>query len=124
MLSLAVDVARHESRVSTRFEGSIGKVPAAAATSLAVVITELISNAVEHGLKYSSGEVVVEADRQGDELEIRVIDNGVGLEDAQLDGGLGLQIVKTLVAAELRGSIAWAPNPDGGTIVTLHARVA
>ena len=34
-----------------------------------------------------------------------------------------MQIVRTLVASELRGSIRWQPRPGGGTTVTITARV-
>ncbi|HHW83606.1 MAG TPA: PAS domain-containing protein [Actinomycetales bacterium] len=124
ILSLAADVARRESRVVTRVEGSVGMVPSSVATSLAVVVTELVSNAVEHGLRYQSGTVTITAHRDGDDLELHVIDDGAGLEGEALGSGLGTQIVRTLVAAELRGTIGWTVGPDGGTDVTLHAHLA
>nr|NLD39800.1 sensor histidine kinase [Actinomycetales bacterium] len=124
ILSLAADVARRESRVTTHVEGLVGMIPSSVATSLAVVVTELVSNAVEHGLRYQSGTVTVTASRNGDDLELHVIDDGEGLQGQGPGSGLGTQIVRTLVAAELRGTIGWAAAPGGGTDVTLHAHLA
>ena len=42
---------------------------------------------------------------------------------AQRGEGLGMQILRTLVASELRGSIRWQPRPGGGTTVTITAQV-
>ena len=55
-----------------------------------------------------------------------VADNGVGLpDDFDLDSAssLGLQIVRTLVVAELGGRLAVAPQPGGGTRVLVEVPV-
>ncbi|GAA4288428.1 histidine kinase N-terminal domain-containing protein [Georgenia daeguensis] len=123
VLRLAGDVASPDSSVSTVVEGTFGAVGAEAATSLAVVLTELVSNAVEHGLAGRSGTVSVSARRTGSDLEVRVCDDGAGIDDGRVLSGLGTQIVKTLVTGELRGAIAWHRRPEGGTEVELHARI-
>ena len=48
-LRLAADVASAGGSVTTLRVGSFGMVPAGAATALALVLTELVTNAVEHG---------------------------------------------------------------------------
>lgn len=123
MLSLAADVARTESGVTTVLEGSIGRLPSSVATTLAIVITELISNAIEHGLNYSSGTVTVRSRRSDGELELHIIDDGVGVDPDLIGKGLGTQIVRTLVTAELRGSIAWENAENGGTDVVVKMHV-
>ncbi|WP_284252667.1 sensor histidine kinase [Litorihabitans aurantiacus] len=124
-LRLAVDVASSESTVRMAREGSFGKLAATEASALAVVLTELVSNAVEHGLAGTDGTVTVGAERDGRDLTVIVSDDGVGIDPAAKPSGtgLGMQIVRTLVAGELRGSIGWEPNPDGGTRVILRARL-
>lgn len=127
-LRLAADVASAGASVRTLVRGTFGPVSAEDATALALVLTELVTNAVEHGLAgRDHGSVEVNAERVEDDLTVTVADDGAGIPaDAAGSGagpgtGLGTQIVSTLVTNELRGSIAWAPRPGGGTEVTLRA---
>ncbi|MCU1433227.1 MAG: ATPase, partial [Actinotalea sp.] len=121
-LRLAADVASAGTSVSTVRRGTFGMVPAEDATALALVLTELVTNAVEHGLAgISGGTVDIVAERSGSHLRAVVADDGVGLP---VDGtgpmtGLGTQIVGTLIRNELRGTIEWLPRADGGTQVVL-----
>ncbi len=94
-------------------------VPAEDATALALVLTELVTNAVEHGLSTAEGGTVeITATRDGQALRVVVADDGVGLTPGKGAGtGLGTQIVQTLVANELNGSIEWLPREGGGTQV-------
>ncbi len=90
--------------------GDGGKLPAAIATPLSVVLTELLQNAAAHGfdVERGPGRVVVALDNDRSVLTVRVTDDGVGLpEGFSLDAatGLGLSIVRTLVTTELAGTI-------------------
>jgi len=119
----------------TRFDvvGDAGRLPANVATPLAVVLTELLQNAVEHGFGTGDGDgdgpaakgsVVVELANHGAHLVVQVRDDGAGLpEDFSIDGssGLGLSIVRTLVT-EMGGTIDLYPGP-GGRGTTAHLRV-
>jgi two-component sensor histidine kinase len=105
--------------------------PAEVATPLAVVLTELLQNAVEHGFpegfdrQGKEGSVTIRITREGAEAVIDVRDNGVGLPagfSAENSNGLGLSIVRTLVQTELNGSITM--KSDGGTWVHLRVPVA
>ncbi len=84
-----------------------------------MVLTELIQNAVEHAFpRGQSGDVVVAASRTSKWLDVTVRDNGRGLPPGftlESSDRLGLQIVRTLVAAELRGSLELVPRSTGGT---------
>src|SRR5690606_26348561 len=106
----AVEVAAPETKVRLRRDSSFGALPAEIATPLAMILNELLLNAVEHGFTGSAedAEVVISAHRFRRQLHVTVADNGRGLpEDFTLDAAdrLGLQIVRTLAAGELRGSI-------------------
>jgi two-component system, sensor histidine kinase PdtaS len=112
------------SEVQVRRCGSFGVLPAEIATPLAMVLTELVQNAVEHGYDDDrAGTVEVVADRgEGDRLRVRVVDDGRGLPPGfRIDGSdrLGLQIVRTLVATELDGRLDLSSPPAGGTTVTV-----
>ena len=72
------------------------------------MITELIHNALEHGLANSGENLRVEVSRRSNNCEVKIIDDGIGLpSDFKWDqsSNLGLQIVKTLTENELKGSI-------------------
>jgi two-component system, sensor histidine kinase PdtaS len=115
----AVEVAAPETKVHLRRASSFGVLPAEVATPLAMVLNELLLNAVEHGFpEGANGEVVISAHRFRKQLHVSVADNGRGLpEDFDLDSAdrLGLQIVRTLAHGELRGSIEMRPRTGGGT---------
>jgi two-component sensor histidine kinase len=96
-------------------QGDPGVVPAAVATPLAVVLNELLQNAVDHAypseldLTGEPGRVVVGIERNGQSLTLRVIDDGVGLAegfDIERSTGLGLSIVRALVTSDLSGEIS------------------
>ena len=83
------------------------------ATPLALIITELIHNALEHGLEKGGDQLDVVIERVSETIKVKVIDNGVGLpEGFNIDGSsnLGLQIVKTLTENELKGTIEISEN--------------
>jgi two-component sensor histidine kinase len=98
-------------------DGRFGELPAAAATPLVMAVTELLHNAAEHAFDDGTpGTVVLHATRNGDDLEVRVCDDGRGLPpdfDPAASTGLGLQIVRTLVTSELHGTLAMG-SPKGG----------
>ncbi|GAB3578692.1 PAS domain-containing sensor histidine kinase [Calidifontibacter terrae] len=108
--------------VRGRLEGSFGTLCSEDATALAMVLAELCQNAVEHGLAArASGEVVVAVRREsattGDSLHVSVTDDGTGLPAGftPQDGGLGVQIVRSLVS-DLRGEITWERLPRGTAV--------
>ena len=101
-------------------EGKFGDLPSEFATPLAVVLTELITNAVEHGLKDQvNGTVTVHADRVDGHLHVSVVDNGPGIVASTVGKGLGTQIIRTLVENELSATIDWARGESGGTVVSI-----
>ena len=76
------------------------------ATALALVFSELLGNALEHG----GGTISIELSQRGDDVVLAVADDGEGLNG---DGdGTGLSIVRALVRDELGGTLALLD--DGG----------
>jgi len=120
---MAADLASPGRTVLTRRVGSFGDLPSDLATAFSLVLNEIVSNAVEHGLADRDGTVVVRAERvqqsQGERLHVDVEDDGAGLGGHEPSGGLGTQIVRTLVDAELGGRILWEDRQEGGTRVRL-----
>ena len=82
--------------------------PSQQATACALVINELLLNAVEHGYRrHDVGLVTIELADDGEWVNIQVGDDGVGLPgefDLDEHGGLGLRIVRTLVQGDLKGT--------------------
>lgn len=128
---MAAEVSAPEARVKPGLSGKFGLLPASVATPLALVLTELLQNALQHGLTRPTGAALggsldVTAERLNGQLTVTVADNGVGLpENFDLDSAasLGLQIVRTLVVAELGGRLEIAPQTDGGTRVLVEVPV-
>ncbi len=95
------------------------RVPPSQVTPIALILNELLTNCVKHAFPgRSSGAVAIQVGRDGDRAVLEVRDDGVGLDLAQSQGGLGLSIVRTLVNQNLRGSVAFAD--DKGTAVSIR----
>ena len=108
-------------------EGSIGSISSEVATPLALVLTELMQNAVEHGypdahdVEVPAGEVAavgiqLRCERSTTRLAITVEDSGVGFPaDFELgrSASLGLSIVQTLLS-EMGGTLEASSRPAGG----------
>ncbi|MGH2921373.1 MAG: GAF domain-containing protein [Gaiellaceae bacterium] len=76
------------------------------ATALALVFSELLQNALEHG-----GNLVrVELVQRNGEVVLAIADDGQGIEEAE--SGTGLSIVRALVRDELKGRLDL--HSDGG----------
>ncbi len=103
------------------------------ATLLALVLNELICNAILHGLEGSNeGHIEVTAREllappatggaPARQVEILVCDDGSGLPDGfslESGAGLGLSIVQRLVNEQLKGSFSISARPGGGTLARL-----
>jgi two-component sensor histidine kinase len=101
-------VLDHSRPISLSLEGTRSfNLPAQQATSCALIINELVQNAVEHAfVDQAGGSIVVRLAEHGDSLNIEIQDDGRGLPhdfDAQHQGGLGMQIVRSLVHEDLKG---------------------
>ncbi|GAA2984639.1 two-component sensor histidine kinase [Microbacterium terrae] len=121
VLKLVAEVAAApNTRARTHSTGRFGTLPSEYATPLALALTELVTNAVEHGLAGQEGDVEIIAERADEHLEVRVRDTGSGLPEGQVGRGLGTQIVRTLIQGELGGTIDWHTIMGSGTEVTIE----
>lgn len=120
VLKLVAEVASApNTRARTQSSGKFGVLPSEYATPLALALTEVVTNAVEHGLAGQEGTVTIEAQRSDDKLRVIVRDTGHGLPDGQVGQGLGTQIIRTLIQGELGGSIDWHGAEGEGTEVVI-----
>jgi two-component sensor histidine kinase len=123
---MVVEVSSHGAGVRSVREGSFGTLTAEVATPLAMVLTEVLQNAVEHGFGGGPGTITLTASRMLGRLSVRVDDDGAGLPaEFDVDGStsLGLSIVRTLVESELDGQLEIKTLESGGTRVALDIPV-
>ncbi len=115
---MVTDLGSADATVRTARRGSFGTLPGQVATSLAMVLTELLQNATEHGFAGADGHLEVVVVRGNSSLRVTVCDDGQGLPadfDPARSESLGLSIVRTLVESELGGALRLGRRPGGGT---------
>jgi two-component sensor histidine kinase len=125
ILPIMNDVASVDAPIRIVRMGDLGVLDADRATALIMVITELVQNALEHAYDPATdqGHVSIRAERSARWLDVVVHDDGRGLPEGfslEKSDRLGLQIVRTLVAAELDGSLGMHDVATGGTDVVLR----
>ncbi len=128
ILPIMNDVATVDAPIRINRLGELGVLDADRATALVMVITELVQNAIEHAFDTSAqqGCVTIRAERSARWLDVVVHDDGRGLPDGfslEKSDRLGLQIVRTLVSAELDGSLGMHEVAGGGTDVVLRVPI-
>jgi two-component system, sensor histidine kinase PdtaS len=95
--SMLVQGLAAEKRVESRLEPVA--LAGSRATALALVFSELLQNALEHG----GDSVRVELGQRNGEVVLAIADDGHGIEE--LESGTGLSIVQALVRDELKGRL-------------------
>jgi len=111
LLSLALQsMLDHTQRISTRLQCSDAlTLPSAAATSLALVLNELLQNTIKHAFTgRSEGRVEVRIFEDDERITLEIEDDGIGLPEhfePDRDGNLGWQIIKTLIRDDLHGEL-------------------
>ncbi len=116
-------VLDREQGIRLGLEGPNIYLPTQPATVCALVINELLLNALEHGYeRQEGGTVTVKLKDDGEQITIAVDDDGVGLPeefDLAQTSSLGLQIVSTLAQGDLHGSFELNSRDKGvSAIVT------
>lgn len=93
------------------------------ATSISLIINELIQNSYDHGFKdKEKGHIYVIVEGNSDKKQMAVIDNGVGFKEDTSSKSLGLTIVKSYVKDKLRGEIS-IDSSDRGTKVKIDFKM-
>ncbi|WP_346891789.1 ATP-binding protein [uncultured Roseibium sp.] len=101
------------------------------------IVVNLVQNAADVLDGRADGEIVISGERQGDDIVIRVADNGTGIADAHRDKifepffttkpigsgtGLGLYVSYNM-AAKQGGHLSFENRPDGGAEFILKVPV-
>lgn len=111
-----------ERRIQLNLKGIDIYLPAQQATACALVINELLQNALEHGYdRRTEGTISVTLQDDGQRIGIEVNDDGRGLPagfDLAHNSSLGLRIVQTLVQDDLKGYFELRSGDGVSAIVT------
>jgi two-component sensor histidine kinase/putative methionine-R-sulfoxide reductase with GAF domain len=101
------NMACRDQRITLKIEGDTCRLASRAATALTLVVAELIANSMEHAFPgCAQGKIDVALVDMGGTLEVTVRDNGLGSRAGKMnESSLGLQIVRTLVSEDLRGTL-------------------
>jgi len=116
LVAHALDLSPRMGQLQIARTGELGSLDPRIATPLSLVVTELIHNALEHGLAESGNHLTITVARGESGAEITIFDDGVGLPKGfslTESSNLGLQIVRTLTENELRGNIDLVRTPAG-----------
>lgn len=97
------------------------RLPTDKAVSLGVIVNELVSNACKYAYPLgAAGEVRIRLAREGNELVLRVEDDGPGFDPAAPATGTGVggRII-TAMAASLKTKLAYEPGPGARAILRI-----
>jgi len=129
LLGLHVAVSRICREFSVNYgigtQVSCGKIPAGVAKGVALGIYRVLQEALHNVAKHSKAtEVAVELLHEGDEIVLRVSDNGLGFRvDRKFTSGLGLLSMRERVHG-LGGKVAIQSKPGGGTRIRVRVPLA
>ena len=118
LVSHSLDLSSRMNELVITRSGQLGSLDPSIATPLSLVVTELIHNALEHGLENGGSSLEILLERSAGVAHISIIDNGVGLPegfDLTTSSNLGLQIVRTLTENELKGQLVLESTERGTT---------
>jgi two-component sensor histidine kinase len=116
LVTHALELSPRMGQLSIERKGHLGSLESRIATPLSLVVTELMHNALEHGLYESGTRLTIELQRYSNEGLITISDDGVGLPegfDLSTSANLGLQIVRTLIENELKGELKLESTHQG-----------
>jgi two-component sensor histidine kinase len=109
LVTHALELSPRMNELRIERTGTFGSLDPRIATPLALVITELIHNALEHGLAEEGSVLGIHVAGENSEIQVIISDDGVGLPEGfniAKSPNLGLQIVRTLTENELSGTLS------------------
>jgi two-component sensor histidine kinase len=92
------------------------------AVPFGLLVNELVTNAIKHAFPEGMGRIALSAQQVGDQIEVTVVDNGVGMKDkdlAKTNERHGTDYM-AMFLRQLRGTIVVSGSEGAGTIVTVQ----
>ncbi|MEW6629818.1 MAG: histidine kinase dimerization/phosphoacceptor domain -containing protein [Pseudomonadota bacterium] len=93
-------------------------VPAEKATPVALIVNELVTNALKHAFKDNGGSIGIKMTQPDGHLILEVSDDGVGMDGKATDGTFGMRLIRQL-GRQLRAEVEWR-NASPGTRVIVR----
>ncbi|WP_309644802.1 histidine kinase dimerization/phosphoacceptor domain -containing protein [Phenylobacterium sp.] len=124
--SIAASMIGDHDQLSLVVTGSLGVVEARVCTSMGLIVTELVINALKHAFPNGRvGKIVVDCVVQGPNWTLSISDDGVGMpaDPSQIRVGLGTSIVQAL-ARQLEASVETSSCHPGTRVAITHTRIA
>jgi len=92
------------------------------AVPFGLLVNELATNAIKHAFPGGSGKIVLSVERAGDQIELSVADDGIGMtksDMAKSQENRGSDYVAIFVR-QLGGTIVPTPVTEAGTVVRIR----
>ncbi|MGE0502968.1 MAG: PAS domain-containing protein [Rhizobiaceae bacterium] len=116
---LVPDLVAASGRSDVRAELDLARVdvPAQKAAPVALMVNELVTNALKHGFNGGrAGTISVSVRSKGQEFEIEVRDDGTGMSPPNGKSSFGTDLVKAL-ARQLQAKVTWEPGEPGTRVM-------
>ena len=105
-------------KIEFNIEGDQFSISSDKATSVALVVNEIVQNATEHAfIARDSGKVEIKILKGEKFSKIKISDNGVGMEVNKETNSMGLLIISSLVKDKLKGNLEIRSKKDKGTTI-------
>lgn len=118
---IRANMIQPERPISIEVTGNSLVISSQKATSVALIINEVVQNALDHAYSgLDGGRVTVAIEDLGGSVDVRITDDGTGIADdlpPPTADSLGLQIVRTLVEHDLKGRLSIKSIKGCGTEV-------
>ena len=111
-------------KLEAEFKADEVQLPSDKATSIALILNELLQNTIEHAFEdRDRGKLQVRFAEEAEGYVLSIVDDGIGLpEDFKITGrkSLGLKIIKTMAESDLQGSFTLTNRSEGGTLALVR----
>ena len=121
---LRMSMVRQDQDVTFTYSGEDMLISSHMASYVSLIINELITNSLEHGLDGKNGEIRLAVTESEEYIVLAFSDTGKGLPpefSINSNKRLGLTIINNLVTHELKGKLS-VENTDVGVLVTIHMK--
>lgn len=110
--------ASGRSQITSKLDLEPIVVPAEKATPVALIVNELVTNALKHAFKDETtpGNIGVRMRQPEEHLIIEISDDGVGMEAKAGDGTFGMRLIRQL-GRQLRADVEWRNTSPGTQVV-------
>ncbi|NBC30366.1 MAG: hypothetical protein GVY29_10295 [Spirochaetes bacterium] len=122
--SIVAGIGPERGRIDAQVTAPEIELPAHLLVAVGLIVNELVTNAVVHGLTpQGGGEVTVRLSKEAEtHLVLSIHDTGVGIPAASVDaraGSLGLTLVRTIARDQLSGDLTVSAPEGGGTLAEI-----